>query len=237
MKAELASQELVWLFDLDNTLHNASAAVFPAIANNMVAFMVRLLGDGRTPADFATANALRLAYLHRYGATLKGLINHHGVKQDEFLLDAHCFDNLHSLLKLERGLARCLTCLPGRKILFTNAPLHYSQQVLRHLRLHKHFSQHISIESMQVHGSSQPKPSKAYLRKWLAREGLRAHQCVLVEDSVANLRAAQELGLRTVLVTGFGPHTVAHKSISNSVDITVKSVFELVRSSRQFQIY
>jgi FMN phosphatase YigB (HAD superfamily) len=30
------SRNLVWLFDLDNTLHNASHAIFPAINDNWV---------------------------------------------------------------------------------------------------------------------------------------------------------------------------------------------------------
>lgn len=234
------NSQLVWLFDLDNTLHNASAAVFPTIAKNMVEFMAHILGDGVTPADYATANALRLAYLHRYGATLKGLVNHHGVRQEDFLREAHQFDDLHSLLLIERGLDKMLTRLPGRKILFTNAPQHYSQQVVRKLRLHKHFSDHISIESMHVHGASQPKPSKAFLRKWLAQksqQNISARQCILVEDSVNNIRAAQEVGMRTVLVTGFGPHTKQHKSISTRADITVKSVFDLTHRFRQLNRY
>jgi putative hydrolase of the HAD superfamily len=49
----------IWLFDLDNTLHNASHAIFPAINANMNAFMARVLGDGDTPADAATVDAAR----------------------------------------------------------------------------------------------------------------------------------------------------------------------------------
>lgn len=228
---------LVWLFDLDNTLHNASTAVFPAISKNMVEFMADMLGDGRTPENIAKADLLRLAYLHQYGATLKGVVQHYGIKQEDFLKAAHRFDNLSSLLFVERGLAQTIKRLPGRKILFTNAPEHYSQQVVRHLRVHQHFSDHISIESMHVHGVSQPKPSKTFLRKWLTQNKVLANQCVLVEDSVNNLRAAKEVGMRTVFVSGFGPHTAQHKSISSSADITVKSVFDLTRRFRQLYRY
>lgn len=236
-------QRTVWLFDLDNTLHDASAAVFPAIAQNMVGFIAQLLAQRGTPDPerIAAANALRLAYLRRYGATLKGVVLHHCVKQEVFLREAHRFENLHALLRRERGLARSLGRLPGRKILFTNAPVDYSQQVVKHLRLQKHFAEHIAIEAMQVHGKSQPKPSKAFLRKWLAQRGLRARDCVLVEDSVENLRAAREVGLRTVLVTQFGAHPglqiSSHKRISRKADITVKSVHQLVRRCRQFSSY
>ena len=79
---------------------------------------------------------------------------------------------------------------------------------------------------MRVHGKSHPKPSKPYLRKLLAQHGWQAGQCILVEDSVANIIAAKQIGMRTVMVTGYGQH-VQQKSISASADITVKSVFEL----------
>jgi len=66
----------IWLFDLDNTLHNASHAIFPAINANMNAFMAKALGDGETPADADVVNAARLLYWKRYGATLLGMIRY-----------------------------------------------------------------------------------------------------------------------------------------------------------------
>jgi hypothetical protein len=44
------SPDPVWLFDLDNTLHDASHAIFPAISANMNTYIARVLGDGVTPA-------------------------------------------------------------------------------------------------------------------------------------------------------------------------------------------
>lgn len=224
----------IWLFDLDNTLHNASAAVFPAIAENMTRLVMASLAREGKAADRDSANALRMAYLKRYGATLKGMVLHHEVNERAFLQDAHRFEHLPDLLRYERGLSRLIAGLPGQKILFTNAPMSYARQVLRFLRLHPHFSDHISIESMHVHGRSQPKPSKAYLRKLLAKRGWFPSQCVLVEDSVANLSAAKQIGLRTVMVTGHGQH-VQQKSISARADITVKSVFEIPRRTARWR--
>ena len=88
---------------------------------------------------------------------------------------------------------------------------------------------------MRVHGKSHPKPSKAFLRKFLAQHGWHPQQCILVEDSVANLSAAKQIGMRTVMVTGHGQH-VQQKSISARADITVKSVFELPRRSSQCRL-
>jgi len=193
----------IWLFDLDNTLHDASHAIFPAINANMNAFMARVLGDGETPADAETVNAARVAYWKRYGATLLGMVKHHNVRMDDFLREAHAFDDLRTMIRAERGLGRLLRRLPGRKILLTNAPHRYSHDVMRHLGLHRHFAKHIPIESMRVHGQLRPKPSRQLLRKLLARERVSARRCVLVEDTPDNLKAAKALGMRTAWVTQY----------------------------------
>ncbi|TFW06555.1 pyrimidine 5'-nucleotidase [Oxalobacteraceae bacterium OM1] len=193
----------IWLFDLDNTLHNASHAIFPAINANMNAYLARVLGSDGKPADTERVNAVRLDYWKRYGATLLGMVLHHDVRMDDFLHEAHRFDDLPAMIRAERGLGRLLERLPGRKILLTNAPLRYSRDVMRHLGLHKHFAQHISIEGMHVHRRLRPKPSKAMLRKLLAKEGVPAGRCILVEDTTDNLKAARALGVRTVWVTGY----------------------------------
>jgi putative hydrolase of the HAD superfamily len=194
---------LTWLFDLDNTLHNASHAIFPAINANMNAYIARILGDGGSPADPETVNAARLAYWQRYGATLLGMVKHHQVRPEDFLREAHRFDDLAAMIRAERGLGRLLKRLPGRKILLTNAPRRYSHDVMRHLGLRRHFARHIPIESMIVHRQLRPKPSRLMLRKLLAREKVAARRCILVEDTADTLKAAKSLGLRTVWVTRY----------------------------------
>lgn len=231
--------KLTWLFDLDNTLHNASHAIFPAINVNMNAFIAAVLDEDGAQSDAAAVNAARLAYLHRYGATLLGMVKHHQVKQDDFLLAAHRFDDLTSMIRAERGLARLLKRLPGRKILLTNAPRRYSHDVLRHLGLHRHFAKHVPIESMRVHRQLRPKPSRLMLRKLLAKERVAAHRCVLVEDTVGHLKGAKSLGLHTAWVTQYlqGNPDLKHHGGSLTptklskrpvyVDVKVKSVRQL----------
>jgi putative hydrolase of the HAD superfamily len=193
----------IWLFDLDNTLHNASHAIFPAINANMNAYIARVLAQDGLPSDADAVNAARLLYWKRYGATLLGMVKHHRVSVDEFLHEAHSFDDLYGMIRAERGLARLLRRLPGRKILLTNAPRRYSHEVLRHLGLHRHFAKHIPIEAMRVHGKLRPKPSRHLLRKLLAKERVPASRCVLVEDTIDTLKAARAVGMRTVWVTGY----------------------------------
>ena len=193
----------VWLFDLDNTLHNASHAIFPMITANMNVYIARVLGDGVTPAAADVVDAARSAYWKRYGATLLGMVRHHAVRADDFLRQTHQMDDLASMIRAERGLGQLLQRLPGRKILLTNAPRRYSRDVLRHLGLQRHFSHHIAIEAMLVHRRLRPKPSAPMLRNLMRRQGLTARRCILVEDTLANLKTAKAIGMRTVWVTRY----------------------------------
>jgi putative hydrolase of the HAD superfamily len=194
----------LWLFDLDNTLHNASHAIFPAIKANMNAYIARVLArELGMDVDPATVNEARLRYWRRYGATLLGMMRHHGVRADEFLHHAHTFEDLRAMVRRERGLGRLLRRLPGRKILLTNAPYRYSRDVLRQIGLHKHFARHVAIEHMHVHRQLRPKPSRLMLRRLLARERVAPHRAILVEDTVETLKYAKALGVRTVWITQY----------------------------------
>ncbi|MCE1183381.1 MAG: pyrimidine 5'-nucleotidase, partial [Rhodocyclales bacterium] len=52
-----------WLFDLDNTLHNATPHIFPHINRSMTSYIERHLG-----VDLREANRIRQDYWQRYGA-------------------------------------------------------------------------------------------------------------------------------------------------------------------------
>lgn len=226
------TRRLVWLFDLDNTLHNASHAIFPAINANMNAAIARVLAAQQLPSDADAVNALRVAYWTRYGATLLGMVRHHGVRAADFLHDAHQFDDLSQMIRAERGLSRLLRRLPGRKILLTNAPRAYSHSVLRHLGLHRHFADHVPIEAMRVHRQWRPKPSSLMLRRLLRQRSLDAARCVLVEDSPENLKSAKSLGMGTVLFTRFSPRRHSRPVFA---DVQVKSLHQLPRRLSRLQ--
>ena len=226
----------VWLFDLDNTLHDASHAIFPAISANMNTYIARVLDDGVTPVTQARVDAARLGYWKKYGATLLGMMRHHQVSASDFLKQTHDLHDLRAMMRSETGLGRLLQRLPGRKILLTNAPLEYSTHVMRHLDLGRHFAHHIAIEQMHVHRQLRPKPSKLMLSRLLRKYGVAARDCILVEDTLANLKSARQLGVRTVWVTQYlraserstlamaRPRRLIRP---NYVDVKVKSVRQL----------
>ncbi|MBI2959814.1 MAG: pyrimidine 5'-nucleotidase [Betaproteobacteria bacterium] len=183
---------LTWIFDLDNTLHDARPHIFPHLSRSMTAYLREHL-----VLDEAAASALRVHYWRTYGATLLGLMRHHGTDPQHFLLHTHQFSDLARMVVAEGGLRQALKRLRGRKILFSNAPQHYVRAVLEILRITGQFDALYSVEHMRY----QPKPLVGGFRLLLARERLSPERSVLVEDSLANLRAARRLGMKTVWVT------------------------------------
>jgi len=187
----------VWFFDLDDTLHDASHAIFGAIDRRMTDFVADHLRLGRDDAD-----RLRLHYWRRYGATMLGLVRHHRVDPHHFLRQTHDFE-VTGLLRSEPGLAAMMARLPGRKVLLSNAPDAYAARVLQAVGLHRQLRVRYPVERLRLHGRLRPKPSISMLRAVLAREGLagrgNAGRAVLIDDSLPNLKAARAAGFSTVL--------------------------------------
>ena len=182
----------VWLFDLDNTLHNASPHIFPHINRSMVEYI-----RDHLEVDEDEATRIRQEYWQRYGATLLGMMRHHGTDPQHFLWHTHQFPDLKPMLVFERGLRAMLRHLPGRKIVFSNAPLRYSQAILELAGISRCFAAIYAVERIRF----QPKPAVAGFRYLLRSEHLPAHRCIMVEDSLANLRTAKRLGMQTVWVS------------------------------------
>ncbi len=204
----------LWIFDLDNTLHNASPHIFPHINRSMTAYLQQYL-----QLDEAAANALRMHYWRRYGATLSGLIRHHDTKPEHFLWHTHQFPELSRMVLHEPRLRHVLKALPGRKVVFSNAPQIYVQAVLKLLRVDELFDDVIAVE----HTRYRPKPDVFGFMRLLKKHRVKAAQCVMIEDSLENLHAAKRLGMRTVWVN-------SGQQNSSYVDVKIRDVMQLPKA-------
>jgi putative hydrolase of the HAD superfamily len=203
----------VWIFDLDNTLHNARPHIFPRINRAMTAYLQAHLG-----LNEAAATELRRHYWKRYGATLLGLMRHHQTDPRHFLWHTHQFPELERMLVHEPQLRVTLRRLPGRKFVFSNSPAHYSRAVLKALGISDLFAGVFSIEQTRY----RPKPdSYGFLRLCRANR-LKPQRCIMVEDTLDNLRTAGGLGMTTVWVTRAA-------RAPGYVDVTVPNLLQLPR--------
>lgn len=202
-----------WIFDLDNTLHNATPHIFPHINRSMTAYLQQHLA-----LDERAANELRVDYWQRYGATLSGMMRHHGTDPAHFLWHTHQFPALPQMVLFEPQLRQMLQRLPGKKLVFSNAPQHYAQAVLKLLGVEDLFDDLFAIE----HTRYQPKPSIAGFMRLLKKHRLKPAQCVMVEDAAENLQTAKRLGMRTVWVNN------SHRAPAY-VDVKINTVMALPR--------
>jgi len=182
----------VWVFDLDDTLHNASARIFPVMNQAMTHYIMANLA-----MEEADAHDLRKHYWRVYGATLKGLMRHHQTDPHHFLKVTHQFDDLAERVIAVKRLRHLINSLLGRKVVFTNAPRDYALRVLNLLGIADCFELVFSVESTKFHA----KPSLRGFQLLLASLRVKASDCVLLEDNAAALMTAKRLGMKTVLLS------------------------------------
>lgn len=207
---------ITWIFDLDNTLHNASRHAFPIINRSMTAYIAEHLA-----LSHDEASALRQHYWHRYGATLLGLMRHHPhIDPHHFLHAAHPLDEITREIHPMPGLHRTLQRLRGDKVLFTNSPTAYAQALLSGLGITDCFSAVFSVEDVHL----QPKPLIAAYRTLLHQLKINPRRCIMVEDSSHNLLPAKRLGMKTVWLRRSGRRAL-------TADILIRNLADL--SARQ----
>jgi putative hydrolase of the HAD superfamily len=209
--ARLPPSRRVWIFDLDNTLHDARARIFPAMHQQINAYLRRYFD-----VDEAGANSMREKFWRSYGTTLNGLMRHHGADPRHFLRETHVFPELAGMVVRENALKHALARLGGRKLVFSNAPRHYVEEVLRAIGLDRYFEAVYTIEDARFRG----KPAVHGFHLLLRKHHLDPHRCAFVDDALENLRAAHRLGMSTVWVSA------ARRRVP-FVDWRVASVIEL----------
>lgn len=186
------------IFDIDDTLYPASCGFSGHRNGPIVAkFMVDELGF----SSEKEALALRDDYFRRYHSTLKGLsvASSEGKLRNEFRQESlgeywakNC--EFEKFLKRDDGFVADFESLPKRKIAFTNAPRAYGIRCLESLGLLSSCDDVFGVEDVMP--SCKPEP--AAFEKVLG--GTDPSKCLMVEDSMKNVRACHALGIRTVLV-------------------------------------
>lgn len=177
---------------MDDTLHDASAHIFPVMNRTMTQYIMAHL-----KLDENGAHQLRQHYWRIYGATLKGLMRHHGTNPHHFLQQTHLLMNLPDMVIQVQRLRHTLQSLDGRKLVFTNAPRSYAIRVLEILGIADMFELVFSVESTQFHA----KPSVRGFHKLLKAIKAKASDCIMLEDNLPALMTAKRLGMRTIWVS------------------------------------
>lgn len=198
------------LFDLDNTLYHPDRDLFGLIDGRINSYMHEVAGIPLEDVDY-----LRRSYWQRYGVTMQGLMRHHQVDPEDYLHYVHDID-VSSRLTLDLELLQILKALPQRRAVFTNSCTIHSERVLKALGLSDVFEEIFDIRVANYLPKPYPEPYHAVL----ARLGVPASRCIMVEDTLENLRTAKDLGMGTILVGQPSNHEFVDVHIERAADIS-----------------
>lgn len=177
----------VWIFDLDNTLYSADSYLFPQMDVRMGGFIADLLG-----IDLGEAKKIQKGYFVKYGTTLSGLMNDHGVDPETFLDYVHDVDL--SPIAPDPVLSENISKLNGKKLVFTNGSYGHADRLLKHLNMSHMFDGIFGV----AQSGYVPKPAKKAYEIFLDHFDVEAKNAVMIDDMSRNLIPAFEMGMKTV---------------------------------------
>jgi putative hydrolase of the HAD superfamily len=188
-----------WVFDLDNTLYPPAARLFDQIERRMTDYVMTALG-----VDAIEADGLRATYWQRYGTTLAGLMQEHGLDPLPYLEHVHDIDL--SVIAPAPLLCAALGRLPGRKIVYTNGSREHARRVTGAIGLDGCFDALYGFED----AAYVPKPEARAFATVFGLDGLAPARAAMFEDDHRNLAVPHGLGMRTVLVGPAADHPHVH---------------------------
>jgi len=186
-----------WVFDLDNTLYPHHLNLWQQVDIRIRDYIVDFL-----KITHEEAFRLQKDYYRRYGTTMRGLMEEHGLEPDQFLEIVHQID--HSPLQPNPALGAAIANLPGRKFILTNGTRHHADAVLRRLGIEKHFDDVFDIRAAEL----EPKPRPRVYERFLAHHDVEPERAAIFEDLARNLEVPHALGMTTVLVVPEGARVV-----------------------------
>jgi putative hydrolase of the HAD superfamily len=194
--------------DLDDTLYSPESGLMRAVGRLIIRYMIE-----RVKLSLQDAQQLKRRYYERFGATMRGLIMHHGVDPEDYLAFVHNLP-LEQFIQADPALDAMLAAIPLQKAIFTNATREHAQNVLGILGVSHHFEHIVDVRDFGF--NSKPHPDS--YQKLLQILDAQPEECILVDDSIHNLAPAKAMGMATVLV---GP------SQSPGVDVHIENILLL----------
>jgi putative hydrolase of the HAD superfamily len=186
-----------WVFDLDNTLYPHHLNLWQQVDVRIRDYIVDFLHVSRDEAF-----RLQKDYYRRYGTTMRGLMEEHGLQPDAFLESVHQID--HSPLTPNPALGAAIAALPGRKLILTNGTRAHADAVMSRLEIAEHFEGVFDIRA----AAFEPKPQPQVYARFLSRHNVDPQRAAIFEDLARNLEVPHALGMITVLVVPQGAAVV-----------------------------
>jgi pyrimidine and pyridine-specific 5'-nucleotidase len=208
----------VFFFDLDNTLYPKSSGIAELMAHRIELFFVNYL---KLPLD--ESRILGARFYKDYGLAIKGLIKHFSIDPIEYDRFVDGGLQLDQILKPEKSLTELLNNLSkkGSCWIFTNAGKSHATRVLEILELESYFSGIIYCDYSEENFPHKP-DRLAFARAMKCVGVTEPSKCFFFDDSIGNIRTAQEIGWNVVFVdedTNINTRSSSKDQINASLEI------------------
>ena len=178
-----------WIFDLDNTLYSADSGIFQQVHELMGKFVSNHLNIG-----INEAKKIQKKYYKEHGTTLKGLMDNHGVEPDYFLAEVHKLD--YSIVNSNKNLNNELNKLSGKKIIYTNANMQHTLDVLERIELSNFIDEIFDIKMANY----VPKPEITPYEEIIKKYDLNPNSSAMFDDIAKNLVPAKKVGFTSIWI-------------------------------------
>ncbi|MGE5606524.1 MAG: pyrimidine 5'-nucleotidase [Bacteroidota bacterium] len=178
------------IFDLDNTLYPRESGLLNQVDRRIDQFIGLKL---KIPT--IKIPQLRREYWKRYGTTLGGMVACHRIDPDEYINYTYNV-KITEFLKPDPLLAKILAGLNMKKVVFSNSPLNYVEDVLKVLQIRDFFVKIYDIRFCDYLG----KPNLSSYFKVLADLKVEGKECLFIDDTPANVVGGEAAGIGSVLL-------------------------------------
>jgi len=181
-----------YLFDLDETLYPPDTGLWPVLASRINYFMQNRLGISQD-----SVIEKREYYYRTYGTSLRGLQADFGVDANEYLDFVHDV-NITDFIHPDPQLQLALAGFHGEKNILTNANRQHTDRVIDALGVRAYFQRIIDVNDMEPYCKPQP---EAFLKAMQIIGDIDPSGYLLLDDTLRNVTAAQEMGMVAILVS------------------------------------
>ena len=178
-----------WIFDLDNTLYSADSGIFQQVHELMGRFVANHLS-----VEIKEAKEIQKKYYKQHGTTLRGMMDNHGVEPDYFLAEVHKLD--YSIVNANKELNAQLKMLNGKKIIYTNANMQHTIDVLERIELVNFFDEIFDIKMANYVPKPEIKPYEQIIKKY----DLNPNSSAMFDDIAKNLVPAKKVGFTSIWI-------------------------------------
>lgn len=183
------------LFDLDGTLYLESNGYVKHCRTRGCEYLAEKFGWTMEEAEEKRKLALKTS-----NQTVKGLRTlGHDLDDKEFV--TYMREGVENFLKPNRELSEFLSSLKQKKYVFTNTREVEAEKALKCLGIREHFEKVYGADFM----GDSCKPEARSFNAVVEDVGTTCEECVMFEDSIKNVVAAKQLGMKTVFVRGRDP--------------------------------